>query len=608
MPERQLQISDYAVIGDCHSAALVARTGSIDWCCLPRFDSASCFGRLVDPEAGQWTLAPTAEHGCERRYLEGTLLLETTFRTSTGVATVTDCFAMHEGGRSSPYRQIIRLVEGVEGEVELTSALSARLDYGSVRPWIRDHGPGSWTVVGGDQGLEVCGDVPFERDGDHDLVAGFRVAAGERRRAVLTFVRPEQVDAGPRAALEPTEIDERLDDTVSWWRRWSERADLESTVDRDEVLRSAIVLKAMTYAPTGAIVAAVTTSLPESTEGDRNWDYRYSWVRDSVWSVRALVRLGYGDVADGFRRFIERSAAGSPDQLQIMYGLGGERRLVEWELPGLAGFNGHGPVRIGNAAHTQVQHDLYGDLLDLAWRWHELGHEPDDDYWRFITETADAAAERWPEADRGIWEWRGDPQHFVNSKAMCWVALDHAIALGERLGRTSHLDRWTGVRDEIREDVMANGVDRERGCYVQAYGSTAVDAALLRLPLMGFTDFDDPLVAGTVDAVLEDLTRGPYVWRYWTEDGLVGREGAFLPCSFWLVECLAGLGRQEEAERIFEGTVAAANDVGLFAEEYDVSADCPLGNVPQALTHLSHIAAARALARPESASEENEPA
>lgn len=590
-------IGDYALIGDCHSAALVSRHGSIDWCCLPRFDSDSCFGRLLDwGKGGYYTITPArAGYTTSRRYREGTLVLETTFQGSDGACRLSDCFTMHVGGREYPHRQLLRIVEGVQGQMEVVIHLAPRFDYGDTRPWICRYGERLYSAIGSNHSLIISGDIDFTRLGRHDLRASLMVRAGERIRISLQFLRPEQLDDGPPRAFDPAELDRRFEETLQWWRTWSS-GKRPLGADEPGTLRSAIVLKALAHAPTGAILAAPTTSLPESRGGTRNWDYRYSWIRDSCFTVRALAELGYESEADGFRRFVERSAAGSAEELQIMYGVGGERRLTEVLLDELEGYRGARPVRIGNAAYEQFQLDIYGELLDLAWRWHERGHVPDQDYWRFLVDLVEVAAERWQQPDQGIWEMRGPPQHFVHSKAMCWVALDRGLRLAEAYAREVPVQRWTVVRDQIRAAIESEGYDAERGVFVQAFGSKALDAALLLMPSVGFVAYDDERMRRTVDAIREELNEDGLLVRYRTPDNLDGNEGVFLACSFWLAECLSRQGRRQEARQVFARAVSTSNDVGLFSEEYDVRSGEMLGNFPQGLTHLSHIAAAVALA------------
>jgi GH15 family glucan-1,4-alpha-glucosidase len=588
-------IGDYAFLGDCHTGALVSSSGSVDWLCLPRLDSGSYFGRLLDHERGGWcaiTATDPAARG-SRHYLDGTLVLQTDMATPSGRVRVTDCLTMRPGGARRPYRQLLRVVDGLQGAVDLRVEVVPRFDYGQVRPWIRRAGR-TWQALGGDDGLVIEGDVPLAPSGLHDLVAEVRIHARQRLRLSLRHVRPEVLDGAGTRPTAPEELDRRLAQTVAWWRSWSARAGRLGP-DRAAVVRSATVLKALTQATTGAIAAAATTSLPEAPDGPRNWDYRASWVRDSVFALRSLAELGFTAEADGFRRFVQRSAAGSTEELQIMYGLGGERRLDEVILDDLEGYGGARPVRIGNAAARQHQHDVYGELLDLAWNWHRQGHSPNADDWRFLVELVNAAAERWRTPDRGIWELRGRPRHLVHSKVMCWVALDRGLRLADEVGFPAPVERWTATRAAIRATVERHGYDPGRGVFTQALRRPELDAALLLLPSVGFVAWDDPRMRRTVDALRRELEVDGLLLRYRTPDGLEGAEGAFVACTFWLAECLARQGRTAEARAAFDAASATANDLGLFAEEFHPASGTLLGNFPQALTHLSHIAAAVAL-------------
>ena len=589
-------IGDYALIGDCHSVALVSRHGSIDWCCMSRFDSGSSFGRILDWEKGGYCSIEPTEPGDEplRTYVEDTLVLATTFRTSGGEAVLNDCFAMRRGGARTPRRQLLRFVEGKQGRVELRLRIAPRFDYGGVRPWIRHHGRRLYSAVGGDDALVLSGDIELSPSDEHGLEAVFTVRPGERVRLSIVSIEPERIDPDPPEPPDPDELDRRFDETVKWWRRWSSGDHLDGP-DGPAAKRSAIVLKALTNATTGAVVAAPTTSLPEAIGGGRNWDYRYSWIRDSQFTVRSLGDLGFEAEADGFRRFVERSAAGSAETLQIVYGVGGERRLVEMEISGLEGYRKSAPVRVGNAAAEQLQLDAYGSVLDLSWEWHQLGSSPDDDYWRFLLSVVDTAAARWSDPDHGIWEMRGRPRHFVHSKAMCWVALDRGLRLAEDSLRKAPTSRWVKCRDAIRRAVETKGYDKDRGVFVQSFGSKELDAALLLLPEFDFVPYEDERMIRTADAIAEELDDGGLLRRYGGDDTLDGDEGAFVPCSFWLAECLARQGRLEQARQVFDRAIATSNDLGLFSEEYDTAKGELLGNFPQGLTHLSHIAAAVAM-------------
>jgi GH15 family glucan-1,4-alpha-glucosidase len=599
--DRYPSIRDYAYIADCHSAALVSRAGSIDWCCMPRMDSPSCFGRILDWERGGCLqVVPTGRWTSTRRYLGESLILETTFRTDSGEVRLVDFFPMREGGENEPYQQILRIIEGLAGEVPMAVEIVPRFDYGAIRPWIRRTAPGQFVAVGGADGLVFSSDIDLELTDRHGLKAEVRVERGRRLCLSTVYRLPEILDRSPVRLPELPVMAGRLDETVDWWKRWGRSLKARGPYAAQAV-RSAVVLKGLTNAPTGAVAAAPTTSLPESPGGSRNWDYRYSWIRDSCFSVRALAEVGRYREADGFRRFVERSAAGSADELQIVFGLGGERRLYEREIPELEGYRGARPVRIGNGAVSQLQLDVYGEILDLAWIWQRQGRSPDEDYWAFLVQIVELVGRVWETPDRGIWEIRGEPRHFVHSKAMCWVAVDRGIRLAEETGHEAPLERWRELRARIRRTVDSQGYDSERGTYVQAFGGTSMDAALLLLPMFGYVAFEDERMVRTTDAVRRELDDGGLLRRYTGEgDGLAGREGVFLACTFWLAECLAHQGRRREAQAVFERALSTGNDLGLFAEEFDTRSGEPLGNFPQGLTHLSLILAATALSEKES--------
>ncbi|MGH2718535.1 MAG: glycoside hydrolase family 15 protein, partial [Actinomycetota bacterium] len=581
-PCRQPHIGDYAVISDCHTAALVSGPASVDWCCLPRYDAGAVFGRLLDWEGGgHWSIGAAGDARTTRDYLEGTLVLATTFSAPGGECRLLDCFTMRPGGREHPHRQLLRVVEGVRGRIDMTTRISPRFDYAELKPWMRNHGSNVFTAVGGDAALLIGGDAPLALDGAHDLAGTFSVEAGERVRLSLVYLRPDEIDPDPPEVPENEELDRRLNETVKWWRAWSGRLSMPEPY-RPEVVRSAVVLKALVYAPTGAVVAAPTTSLPEAIGRGRNWDYRFSWIRDSQFTVRSLAEVGAEAEADGCRRFVERSAAGSAEALQIMFGVGGERRLPEFEL-GLAGYCGSRPVRIGNAASSQLQLDAFGYLLEMAWRWHERGRSPDDDYWRFLLGLVDLAIEQWQEPDCGIWEMRGRPQHFVHSKVMCWAAVERGIRLAKACLRQAPLARWQKAERQIRRAVEHEGYDRKRGVFVQAFGSEDLDAALLLLPVFDFLPYRDERIVRTTDAVRAELCQDGLVRRYRSADRIGGKEGAFLPCTFWLAECLANQGRVNDAQEVFARANSCASDLGLFSEEYDPKQRRLLGNFPQGL-------------------------
>ena len=587
-------IADYALIGDCHSAALVSRQGSIDWCCLPRFDSDSCFGRLLDwDKGGYFAISPRGRFSARREYLEKSLVLVTNFRTAGGEARLIDFFAMRAGGRQRPRRQIVRIIEGVRGTVRLDVRLVPRLDFGEVKPWIR-RAADTFLAVGSDTGLAIFGDVPLQLGSDHDLEGTLEVQADARHHVGVQFLPPEESEAVRLGERAVTQLGQHYEETLRWWRDWS--AKLTSHNGRGvSVVRSAIVLKSLCYAPTGAIVAAPTTSLPEQAGGERNWDYRYCWLRDSIFTVHALSNLGLQAEARGVRRFIQRSAAGNADELQVLYAVDGKRRLPEIDLKTLDGWRGSRPVRIGNGAAEQFQADMYGLVMELSWRWSQRGERPDDNYWGFLTAIVEAAIARRRLPDRGLWEVRSRPLHFVQSKVMCWAAVAGGIGLAERYSLPAPVDRWREERDGMRKDIEKRGYDSKRGIFVRSYGSKDVDAALLLLPAVEFVAWDDERMIRTVDVIRKELSRDGLVLRYKAEDGLRGDEGVFVACTFWLAECLAHQRRRREAREAFERACRCANDLGLFAEEYQPKAGEMLGNFPQGLTHLAHVSAALAL-------------
>ena len=591
----QPEIADYGLIGDRRGAALVSHRGSIDWCCLPRFDSGSVFGRLLDWGGGGHCSIEAGGEPAERDYLDDALVLETRLRGEGGEARLLDFFPVPRG-EDRP--RIVRIVEGLEGEVEVALEIAPRFDYGQVRPWVRGD-EGVFAAIGGDDGLLVRADGwQLEQPGRHDLRGRASVADGERLRLEIGYRRP--VDLDSLDGIEPLDadaVDRCLEETLSWWRDWSGCFDGDVVEEFPAAARSALILKALTFEPTGAIAAAATTSLPEARRlsGERNWDYRYSWVRDSALAVRSLAELGCEADADAFRRFIERSAAGNARDLQILFGVGGERRLGEQQLEDLAGWNGAQPVRVGNQAAGQLQLDSFGQLVDQSWRWHRRGNSPDDDYWLFVADLVEAATENWQKPDKGLWEWRGEPRHFVHSKAHTWAAVDRGIKLAEDTGREVP-DAWRRARDEIRAAIEADGYDEQGGVFTMEFDGEQMDAALLRLPTTGFLEWGDERMIRTADAVAKRLAFGGLLRRYDADDGMP-EEGAFLACSFWLATCFARQGRRERARETFDRAASTANDLGLFSEEYDPEADRMLGNFPQALTHLSHVEAAVSLTR-----------
>jgi GH15 family glucan-1,4-alpha-glucosidase len=601
-------IGDYGLIGDSHSLALVSRTGSIDWHSPARMDSGSCFGRLLDWEKGGFcsiSARVPADSPGERHYVEDTLVLVTELTSAEGSAELTDCMTMSgECDEPRSRHELVRVLEGTRGALEFEIRLVPRFDYGDADPWLRHQGSGIYVALAGDDAVVIASDAEWELTSDRKaLHASGVVRPGERVRLAIVACDPTTMETvAAQESLDGPEVDRRLDETVDWWRRWSRRLRTPNG-DATGVERSAAVLRALTYGPTGAIAAAGTTSLPEVIGGVRNWDYRFSWVRDSVLAVRSLAELGCEDEAAAFRLFIERSAGGNAKDLQVVFGIAGERRLDDDTLDHLAGYRDSRPVRVGNGASGQLQLDVYGHLLEQSWSWYRRGHEPDDDYWRFLVDLVEAAIEHWQDPDAGIWEWPDRREHFVHSKAMCWAAVDRGLRLAEACMRRAPERRWRAVRDEIHDTVERRGYDSKRGVFVQRFGSQDLDVALLRLPSIGFVDYTDERMIRTVDAVVAELSEDGLLRRHRSDDGLPGQEGVFIPATFWLVEVLAGQGRLQEARQAYDRVFATANDLGLFSEEYDPGEQIALGNFPQALSHLSHLEAAIALDEARSGSE-----
>jgi GH15 family glucan-1,4-alpha-glucosidase len=568
------------MIGDCHTAALVARDGSIDWLCLPRFDSGACFAALLGSEEnGRWLLAPIGElRKTERRYRNGTLVLETDFETEDGAVTVIDCMPPR-----SKEPDLVRMVVGRRGQVRMRMQLVIRFDYGSIVPWVRRTDNGI-RAVGGPDTLDLQSPVPL-RGQNFRTEAEFTVCEGQRVPFLLTWHATHE--ATP-STVHPEEI---IAHTERWWQEWSARCSYEGPW-KEVVVRSLITLKALTYAPTGGIVAAPTTSLPEQLGGVRNWDYRYCWVRDATFTLYALMLGGYTDEARAWREWLLRAVAGKPGELNIMYGLGGERRLPELELAWLSGYGGSSPVRIGNAACQQFQLDVYGELMDAMHYARRCGLSPDENAWRLQYALAEYLESAWREPDEGIWEVRGPRRHFTHSKVMAWVAMDRMVKAVERFVVEGPLERWRSVREAIRQDILQNGFDAQQNTFVQYYGGTEVDASLLMIPLVGFLPPGDARVRGTVAAVERQLMVDGFVMRYPTEphiDGLPPGEGAFLACTFWLADNFKLAGRDSEAVAVFERLLRLCNDVGLLSEQYDPVSRRLLGNFPQAFSHISLI-------------------
>jgi GH15 family glucan-1,4-alpha-glucosidase len=574
-------LEDYALIGDCETAALVSRGGSIDWLCWPRFDSAACFAALLGtPEHGRWLIeAADPDARISRRYRGHTLILETRIETAGGVVTVIDF--MPPRGRNS---DIVRLVRGDSGVVRMRTELILRFDYGLTIPWVTRLPDGTIRAIAGPDMVTLH--TPIRLVGKELTTIGeFEVAAGAAVPFVLThgyshLALPETVD--PQSSLDKTE---------SFWTEWTARCE-SGGMWSDAVIRSLVTLKALTYAPTGGIVASPTTSLPEQLGGSRNWDYRFCWLRDATLTLLALMNAGYYEEAGAWRDWLLRAAAGAPSQLQILYGLAGERRVIEYELPWLPGYEGSCPVRIGNAAHSQLQLDVFGEVMDALLQAHRGGLDSREADLAFQRAMLDHLTSIWQQPDQGIWEVRGEPQHFTYSKVMAWVAFDRGIRAAEMLGLDRPIDRWRAVRAAIHDEVCRRGFDAELGSFVQAYGSQELDASLLLLPSVGFLPPTDPRIRGTVEAVERRLFVDGFLLRYDTrtvDDGLPPREGAFLACSFWLADAYVLMNRLDDARRLFERLLALRNDVGLLAEQYDTTARRLVGNFPQAFSHVALV-------------------
>ncbi len=590
-------IADYALLSDCHSGALVSKDGSIDWCTFHRFEARPVFARILDwAKAGFFRIAPLDDdYEATRRYLPGTNVLETTFRTDGGTLVLTDFFAYREDlDMAHPDHQLIRIVRCSDGEVAVKVKYVPRFDYGLTTPRLETLADDLVVTYGGADALVLQSELPF---GHAELSAteGNRtLAAGEEAFVVLTYQLPHELE--PRR-LTRDEVHAKFDGTCASWAAWAERCMYEGPY-RDEVVRSALVLKGLTNAPTGAIVAAATTSLPEEIGGERNWDYRFCWLRDSALTLNALFALGYVDEANAYMNWLRRTTAGRAGELQIMYGVGGERLLPEVELDWLEGYRGSRPVRIGNGAYSQFQLDVFGELMDTVWVYRQHGGEIDDVFWEFLGRVAGAVIDRWRLPDQGIWEIRGEPRHFVYSKVMAWVALDRVVRIAELDGREGTLDEWRANRDELRELIEREGVDAESGAFLQSFGDGGkLDASNLMIPLVGFVEHSDPRALATSERIAAELSADGFVFRYVTDgvDGLSGDEATFAICSFWLVECLARAGDGERARELFERLLGFCNDVGLLAEEIDARSGELVGNFPQAFSHVGLIQAALAL-------------
>ncbi|HTU94146.1 MAG TPA: glycoside hydrolase family 15 protein [Gemmataceae bacterium] len=578
MPSR---IEDYGLIGDCETAALVGKDGSLDWLCLPRFDSGACFAALLGtPEHGRWQIAPAGEvRNVSRRYREGTIILETTFETAEGVVTLIDGMAVR-----AEHPVLIRCVRGERGQVPMRLHLVIRFDYGSIVPWVTQLEEGGIRAIAGPDTLRLLTKVPL-RGENHHTAAEFTVPKGEEVPFMLSW------HPAHKESLPPADPMKFLRKTERSWRKWSANCDCSGPWG-ESLLRSLLTLKALTYAPTGGVVAALTTSLPERLGGVRNWDYRLCWIRDATFTLYALMAAGYKEEARAWREWLLRAAAGSPDKLQIMYGLSGERRLMEWEVDWLPGYEGSRPVRVGNGAYQQFQLDVYGELLDAMYQSRRIGLEPEQAAWDMEKAIVGFLETAWTKPDEGIWEVRGPRRHFTHSKVMAWVAFDRAVKMVEKFGVEGSVDRWRALRDAVHQEVCSKGFNRDKNTFVQYYGSTEADASLLMMPLVGFLPPADSRVAGTVACIERELMRDGFVRRYNPHpdvDGLPPGEGVFLPCTLWLADNYVMLGRYDEAKQIFERLLGLCNDVGLISEQYDPQTRRLVGNFPQAFTHVGLI-------------------
>ncbi len=583
------RIEDYGPIGDLHTMALVSREGSIDWLCLPRFDSGACFARLLgDEDAGFWQIGPAAGGQCTRRHYHGdSLVLETEWELPEGTVRLVDFMPPRDGAAD-----VVRIVEGVSGRVPMRMELRLRFDYGHIIPWVRHHGGEQLSAIAGPDAIWLDTPAPL-RGHDMTTVSEFEVAKGQRVPFVLTHhpshePAPERRDAG-----------KTLKGTLDFWRRWISSMDYEGSWE-EPVHRSLITLKALSYEPTGGIVAAATTSLPEQLGGVRNWDYRFCWLRDATFTLQALLGTGFVKEAGAWRDWLLRAVAGDPADLQIMYGIDGTRRLTEYEVDWLAGYEGSRPVRIGNAAVGQFQLDVWGEVLDGLHVARMAGMSREVPAWDLQRALIDYLEGHWQDPDNSLWEVRGPRRDFVHSKVMAWAGIDRAVQAVERFGLDGPVDRWRALREQIHTEVCAKGFDADRGTFTQFYGSQGLDAALLLLPQVGFLPWDDERIVGTVDAVRRELVEDGFVLRYRPDadggvDGLPGGEGAFLACSFWMANALHGTGRHDEAVNLFERLLGLRNDLGILSEEYDVDTHRQVGNTPQAFSHVGLVNTARHL-------------
>lgn len=593
-------VGAYALLSDAHSAALVSRDGSVDWCCFHRFDARPVFARILDwSRGGYFRIAPTHPYTATRRYLPGTNILETRFAVGRSALVLVDCLPVRPAAREAPshllqpYHQLLRLIRSEAGEVEVGVEFVPRFDYGLTVPRLEWRDDAVIIAYGGADALVLQSQLALRRAGVGDAHGVILLRAPQEAFVAVTYAQPHELRV---QRLEMEQVRERIEITGQFWTDWSARCTYHGPY-RDAVVRSALALKAMTNAPTGAIVASPTTSLPERIGGARNWDYRFTWLRDAALTIYALFTLGYREEAHAFMRWLKRTTAGRAEDLQIMYGVGGERLLPEVELPWLEGYRGSRPVRIGNDASRQFQLDAYGYLLDTAWLYHRHGGDIDSVFWELLQGVVAHVEAQWEKPDCGIWEVRGAPRHFLSSKVLAWVAVDRAIRLARALRLPADLPRWRHLHGQIRRRIEANGVDPARGVFVQAFGSTALDASTLLIPLVRFLRPDDPRVQATARAIERELSVDGLVYRYREDDALPGGEGAFVICTWWLVDNLALVGDLRSARALFERLLGRASDVGLLAEQIDPETGELLGNFPQGFSHVGLIGAAMNLQR-----------
>lgn len=578
-------LEDYGLISNCLSAALVGKDGSIDWLCFPCFDSAACFSSLLgNKENGHWLISPLGDYKVTRKYIEGTMVLETIFETPTGSCKLTDCMLINED-----HPTLVRSVQGLTGVVEMKLEFIIRFDYGSIIPWVRRNKNNDGIhAIGGPDGVVLYSPISLQGENLH-TVGKFSCQAGKEFNFILRWY-----DSHTSIPVNIIRPQKKIHATVNWWKEWNSKNSYKG-FHSSAVERSLITLKGLTYIPTGAIVAAPTTSLPESLGGNRNWDYRFGWIRDSSFTLMALLRAGYAEEASRWNEWLLRAVAGTSSQLNIMYGIRAERRLTEIELPWLAGYEDSRPVRIGNAAHKQFQLDVYGELVASSYVGRQFGLKFNEDAWRIEANSIKYICEHWTEPDEGIWEVRGKSRHFTHSKLMAWVALKYAIESVNIHGLTGDTSYWSTICEKIHQDICSNGFDVSLNSFVQYYGSKEVDASLLMMGLVGFLPMNDPRIIGTVEAIQKTLNKNGFLLRYLPNpelDGLTCVEGSFIPCSFWLVRNLNFMGRNEEALELYEKLCGIRNDLGLFAEEYSTFHQRMVGNFPQAFTHIGQINAA----------------